>query len=289
MEIFKAIAKQEVATHESVAIRVDQKSYSYNQLISSAQKLSNLLCENDVEGNLGGARIGIVAKPSAEFVVGILATWFSGGVAVPLALSFPEVELLYVINNSDVSAILSTEDHSELMQSIANKTSSRFFHIPPVPNKSSEKSNNEHSQNGKLDADRIFLENIGKSIEDPALIIYTSGTTGKPKGVVHTHRSILAQVQALTKAWEFTSADRFLHLHVHGLVKGLLAPLYVGSTVEFLPKFSVSGIWKRWRESYPTEGHKAHDAITIFTGVSMISINIEQIYDTVHSHKITEV
>ncbi|KAI5446141.1 hypothetical protein KIW84_014119 [Lathyrus oleraceus] len=66
---------------------------------------------NDVKGNLGGVRIGIVAKPSAKFVAGILATWFSGGVAVPLAVSYPEVELLYVMNNSDVSTILSTEDH----------------------------------------------------------------------------------------------------------------------------------------------------------------------------------
>lgn len=84
---------------------------------------------NDVKGNLGGARIGIVAKPSSEFVAGILATWSSGGVAVPLTLNYPEAELLYVMNNSDVSAILSTEDHSELMQNIANKTSSRFFFI----------------------------------------------------------------------------------------------------------------------------------------------------------------
>ncbi|KAI5433121.1 hypothetical protein KIW84_020417 [Lathyrus oleraceus] len=245
MDIFKAIAKQEVAAHGSVSIRDDQKSYSYNQLISLAQKLSNLLCENDVKGNLGGARIGIVAKPSAEFVAGILVTWFSGGVVVPLALSYPEVELLYVMNNSDVSAILKII--------------------------SSEKSNNGHSKNGESDADRIFLENIERSSEDPTLILYTSGTTGKLKGVVHTHRSILAQVQALTKAWEYTSADRFLHClplhHVHGLFNGLFAPLYVGSTVEFLPKFSVSGIWKRWRESYPTEGYEADDAITVFTGV----------------------
>ncbi|KAI5428738.1 hypothetical protein KIW84_033654 [Lathyrus oleraceus] len=76
-------------------------------------------------GNLGGARIGIVAKPSGKFVVGILATWFSGGVVVPLTLNYPEAELLYVMNNSDVSTILSTEDHSELMQNIAKPTSSQ--------------------------------------------------------------------------------------------------------------------------------------------------------------------
>ena len=49
MEVFKAIAKQEAAAHGSVAIRADQQSYSYKQLISSAQKISNLLCGNDVK------------------------------------------------------------------------------------------------------------------------------------------------------------------------------------------------------------------------------------------------
>lgn len=51
-------------------------------------------------GFLGAARIGIVAKPSPEFVAGIFGTWLSGGVAVPLALSYPEAELLHVMNDS---------------------------------------------------------------------------------------------------------------------------------------------------------------------------------------------
>lgn len=50
--------------------------------------------------HISGARVGIVAKPSAEFVAGVLGTWFSGGVAVPLALSYPEAELLHVMNDS---------------------------------------------------------------------------------------------------------------------------------------------------------------------------------------------
>ncbi|CAI8601153.1 unnamed protein product [Vicia faba] len=308
MEVFKAIAKQDLASHGNVAIRADQKSYSYKQLISSALKISNLLCGSDAKGNLAGARVGIVAKPSAEFVAGILGTWLSGGVAVPLAVSYPEVELLYVMNNSDTSAILSTEDHSELMQNIANKTSSNFFHLPPVANNSLDKNRDEHSQNGEIDAARIFLESIERLSEDPALILYTSGTTGKPKGVVHTHRSIIAQIQSLTKAWEYTSTDQFLHfrehitsilyifcfsmiwdifmmsilnihdIHVHGLFNGLLAPLYAGSTVEFLPKFSVRGVWQRWRESYPNEGSKADDAITVFTGVPTIYARLIQGY-----------
>ncbi|GKA22322.1 phospholipase-like protein [Tanacetum coccineum] len=39
---------------------------------------------------MDGARIGVVAKPSAEFVAGVLAVWLSGGVAV--ALGYPEYE-----------------------------------------------------------------------------------------------------------------------------------------------------------------------------------------------------
>jgi hypothetical protein len=60
----------------------------------------------DGTGFLRGARIGIVAKPSAEFVAGIFGTWLSGGVAVPLALSYPEVELLHVMNDSVCSKLI---------------------------------------------------------------------------------------------------------------------------------------------------------------------------------------
>ncbi|KAJ6309006.1 hypothetical protein OIU76_018574 [Salix suchowensis] len=53
----------------------------------------------------------------------------------------------------------------------------------------------------------------------------------------------------------------------------------MGSTVEFMPKFSVRGVWQRWRESYPPNGSKADDAITVFTGVPTIYSRLIQGYE----------
>ncbi|XP_008789318.2 malonate--CoA ligase-like isoform X2 [Phoenix dactylifera] len=289
MEVVKAVLRQASATNERVAIRAEYKSYSYLQLSVSALNISNLLRSKDIEGTNGtryldGARVGIVAKPSSEFVAAVLGTWLCGGVAVPLALSYPEAELLHVMNDSDISMILSTQEHQQLMENVASKCSAHLSLIPAVTSmeqSGSAAANMITKLTGEIEESRIAEG------DDPALILYTSGTTGKPKGVVHTHKSITAQVQILAEAWEYTCSDQFLHClplhHVHGLFNALLAPLYAGSVVEFMPKFSVRGVWQRWRESYPRDGSKADDAITLFTGVPTMYTRLLQGYETMDS------
>lgn len=57
-------------------------------------------CQSVENGHFGGSRIGNTAKPSALFVAAMIGTWLTGGVTVPLALSYPEAELLHVLNDS---------------------------------------------------------------------------------------------------------------------------------------------------------------------------------------------
>jgi 1-acyl-sn-glycerol-3-phosphate acyltransferase len=73
------------------------------------------------------------------------------------------------------------------------------------------------------------------SISDPAaiaLIQYTSGSTGDPKGVVLSHANLLANMRAIIKAIDATSADVMLSwlplYHDMGLIGAWLAPLYLG-------------------------------------------------------------
>jgi acyl-[acyl-carrier-protein]-phospholipid O-acyltransferase/long-chain-fatty-acid--[acyl-carrier-protein] ligase len=69
--------------------------------------------------------------------------------------------------------------------------------------------------------------------EAPAVVLFTSGTEGKPKGVVLSHRALLANIGQILATWDFGPQDTVLNalpmFHSFGFTAGTLLPMLAGA------------------------------------------------------------
>lgn len=77
--------------------------------------------------------------------------------------------------------------------------------------------------------------------ETPVLLVYTSGTTGRPRGAVHTHGNLLANMAIAAGSLQIVPQDVVATLlplfHVGGLCIQTLPALYAGASVIVFPRF----------------------------------------------------
>lgn len=157
------------------------------------------------EGVAPGDRVILRLPTSAGFVIALFALARAGAIAVPLAPSVPEHELETVREQSGAKFVVT------------------------------------RNSLGKPEAGEP-VEPVGGG-EDIALLAYTSGTTGPVRGVMLSHRALLANVEQLgaVQPPPLTEEDRVLIaiplFHVYGLGPGLLQSVAAGATVVLAERF----------------------------------------------------
>jgi cyclohexanecarboxylate-CoA ligase len=80
---------------------------------------------------------------------------------------------------------------------------------------------------------------------DPVLLLYTSGTESRPKGVVHTHDTLVYECASIAALYDVTERDVVFMpspvTHITGLLYGLQLPFALGAPVVLLDAWSVPG------------------------------------------------
>jgi malonyl-CoA/methylmalonyl-CoA synthetase len=218
---------ERAASHRTRTAIVDAAgTHTYQRLLDASGRVASCLLAE--RSDLEEAPIAFFIPPGFEHVAVQWGIWRAGGIAVPLALSYPPAELDYVIRDAEVSAVVADAGAVATLRPLVAAAGVRFLTVADT-----------------LAAQPASLPSVAP--DRRAMMVYTSGTTGKPKGVVTTHANLQAQITTLIAAWEWTDADRILLVlplhHVHGIVNVVSCALWAGAVCEMLPKFDAEETW----------------------------------------------
>lgn len=189
------------------------------------QRSNQLACYLRSLGVKPETLVALCMERSLEMVIGLLAILKAGGAYVPLDPTYPRERLAFMIEDAQVSVLLTQERHvSELPASGVQVV---LF---------------EQAWEGKAAEDTGNLS--GTAMPDNlAYVIYTSGSTGRPKGVLATHREAANLVEALIRAYGVQPGRRFLQfvsLNFDVSMLDIFMVLGSGSTLCLPPADSMS-------------------------------------------------
>jgi long-chain acyl-CoA synthetase len=214
---------------------------SYGDLEQRAHRLAGRLRGLGLER---GDKVALFLRNGFQTGCLYFASMIGGYVVAPVNLVAQRTHLIYTLEHSDAKVLFtSREFEARVGEALADvKRHIELIVIDP--------------DNPELFGEGNLAEFEPVSGDDPALLMYTSGTTGLPKGVLLTHRNLLAGASSVAEWHELTPQDRCLSslpiYHINGQVIGTLTPFVSGGSIVAPQRFSVSSWWDDVEHFKPT-------------------------------------
>ncbi|MCC6779833.1 MAG: AMP-binding protein [Hyphomicrobiales bacterium] len=211
---------------------------SYGALASAARAIAAGLIARDV---MPGDRVALMLPTGVDFFTTFFGVLYAGAVPVPI---YPPMQRAQI------------EEYARRQAGILRNAGARMLVTVP-----------EALRLGELLrglADNLVAVESAATLAKPnaavalpaadriatALIQYTSGSTGDPKGVVLSHANLLANIRAIGRAIDASSADVFVSwlplYHDMGLIGAWLGCLYFGAPLYIMSPLSFLARPKSW-------------------------------------------
>jgi amino acid adenylation domain-containing protein len=198
-ELFEAQVER---TPDAIALEFEDEQITYRELNRKANQLAHYL----VSLGIGPEKlVGICVERSIEMIVGLLGILKAGAAYVPLDPAYPKERLRFMMNDAQVSALLTEEKliadrgwrigDGNPLSSILDPRLQVVFLDHDLPLIAQKRDNNPKS---------------GIESNNLAYVIYTSGSTGRPKGVQIQHRSVVNCLSSIGRAIELSQQDAWL-------------------------------------------------------------------------------
>ncbi len=213
----------------------------------------------ETQGLTKGDRVAIYSESRPEWHVADFACQLLGVATVPVIPTSPLRHTAYVIRNSGSRWIFYSDTAkrellTELMGAVTSPPKAVAFDanaVMPEGTTLTRLIGEGAERRGEIPLER-FRGRVAE--EDLASLLYTSGTTGDPKGVMLSHRNLVANFLACDELFEDLGPDdlavSFLPLS-HGVQRTLdHLCFYRGASIHYVP--SLEDVPRALREERPT-------------------------------------
>lgn len=177
----------------------------------------------------------------------IYGTFFAGGIVSPANPGYSADELAFQLNNSGAKAIVTTVDCLKVALAAAKKANIPEDRVVLCGEGRDPEHKFKHWTNiRKTSGASRYRRRKASPDTDLAFLVYSSGTTGLPKGVMLSHRNVIADIlliQGAVGKWYCSGTDKILGVlpffHIYGLTGLVQQPLHRGIELVVMPAFNL--------------------------------------------------